>query len=223
PPEHRAVAGQRGEADVPPQAAALLDLLSGHALRGSRAVARWDDRCRAWLVLTSGLRLVPLLGTATGGAVESALHLPQKRLVHPRTMFAVAPFHACFATLGLLAQTPGRRRADHTAVSPLLFHQLFHHRCVSAAVSALPFPHCRLPTSPAGQREGGGEHEEAAMPEPDDLPSTVRRSNDKAQRTWKKTHDAAVQTYGGGERAQRNAYAALTPTPDLSDDHGYPE
>lgn len=41
------------------------------------------------------------------------------------------------------------------------------------------------------------------------IPSTVRRSPPKAQRTWKKTHDSAVAQYGEGERAHRTAYAAL--------------
>lgn len=50
------------------------------------------------------------------------------------------------------------------------------------------------------------------MPKQDrktDLPSTLQRSDDKAQRTWAKTHDSAVETYGEGERAHRTAFAAL--------------
>ena len=43
----------------------------------------------------------------------------------------------------------------------------------------------------------------------DDLPSTLQRSPDKAQRTWKKTHDSAVETYGEGERAHRTAFSSL--------------
>ena len=42
-----------------------------------------------------------------------------------------------------------------------------------------------------------------------DLPSTVQRSSPKAQRTFSKTHDSAVETYGEGERAHRTAFAAL--------------
>jgi cation transport regulator ChaB len=41
------------------------------------------------------------------------------------------------------------------------------------------------------------------------MPSTVRRSSGKAQRTWSKAHDAAVDQYGEGERAHRTAFAAL--------------
>lgn len=47
-------------------------------------------------------------------------------------------------------------------------------------------------------REGRGE-----------MPGTVARSSEKAQRTWQKTHDSAVETYGEGERAHRTAYASL--------------
>lgn len=45
-----------------------------------------------------------------------------------------------------------------------------------------------------------------------ELPSTVRRSGAKAQRTLAKTHDAAVEQYGEGERAHRAAYASLKHT-----------
>ena len=42
-----------------------------------------------------------------------------------------------------------------------------------------------------------------------DLPGTLQRSPAKAKRTYRKAHDAAVETYGEGERAHRTAYAAL--------------
>ena len=42
-----------------------------------------------------------------------------------------------------------------------------------------------------------------------ELPETLKRSGRKAQRTFAKTHDAAVEQYGEGERAHRTAYAAL--------------
>jgi len=42
-----------------------------------------------------------------------------------------------------------------------------------------------------------------------ELPSTLKRSPEKAQRTWKKTHDSAVEQYGEGERAHRTAFSAL--------------
>ncbi|HEX6596677.1 MAG TPA: ChaB family protein [Acidimicrobiales bacterium] len=47
------------------------------------------------------------------------------------------------------------------------------------------------------------------MPAKDELPSTLQRSPAKAQRTWSKAHDSAVETYGEGERAHRTAFSAL--------------
>jgi cation transport regulator ChaB len=46
-------------------------------------------------------------------------------------------------------------------------------------------------------------------PKMDELPSTLRRSNAKAQRTFAKAHDAGADEYGSEERAHRVAYAAL--------------
>ena len=42
-----------------------------------------------------------------------------------------------------------------------------------------------------------------------ELPSTLKRSPSRAQRTFGKTHDRAVEQYGEGERAHRTAFAAL--------------
>lgn len=47
------------------------------------------------------------------------------------------------------------------------------------------------------------------MPGASELPSTLQRSPKKAQRTWIKAHDSAVDEYGEGERAHRVAFAAL--------------
>jgi cation transport regulator ChaB len=47
------------------------------------------------------------------------------------------------------------------------------------------------------------------MPAKDEMPATLKRSPAKAQRTWAKSHDSAVETYGEGERAHRTAFAAL--------------
>jgi cation transport regulator ChaB len=47
------------------------------------------------------------------------------------------------------------------------------------------------------------------MPGRDELPSTIQRSPQKAQRTWIKAHDSAVEEYGEGERAHRVAFSAL--------------
>lgn len=47
------------------------------------------------------------------------------------------------------------------------------------------------------------------MPGVDELPDTLRRSPEKAQRTWIEAHDSAVEEYGEGERAHRVAFAAV--------------
>ena len=47
------------------------------------------------------------------------------------------------------------------------------------------------------------------MPGRDELPRTLRKSPSKAQRTWIKAHDSAVETYGEGERAHRTAWSAV--------------
>ena len=57
------------------------------------------------------------------------------------------------------------------------------------------------------------------MPTKDELPCTLQRSPEKAQRTWAKAHDAAVETYGEGERAHRTAYSALKHTQRKVGDH----
>src|ERR1700749_4126438 len=45
-----------------------------------------------------------------------------------------------------------------------------------------------------------------------ELPGTLKRSGRKAQLTFAKTHDAAVEQYGEGERAHRTAMASLKHT-----------
>jgi hypothetical protein len=47
------------------------------------------------------------------------------------------------------------------------------------------------------------------MPGTKELPDTLKRSPEKAQRTWVAAHDSAVEQYGEGERANRTAYDAL--------------
>ncbi len=56
------------------------------------------------------------------------------------------------------------------------------------------------------------------MPTQDEVPETVKRSSAKAQRTWEKAHDSAVDSYGEGERAHRTAYAALKHTHERKGD-----
>lgn len=57
------------------------------------------------------------------------------------------------------------------------------------------------------------------MPGKDELPSTLGRSPKKAQRTWIKAHDSAVEEYGEGERAHRTAFSALKHSFEKVGDH----
>jgi hypothetical protein len=47
------------------------------------------------------------------------------------------------------------------------------------------------------------------MPADESLPGTLKRSPRKAQETWLKTHDSAVEQYGDGEQAHRTAFKQL--------------
>ncbi|GAS99024.1 ChaB family protein [Mycolicibacterium canariasense] len=53
----------------------------------------------------------------------------------------------------------------------------------------------------------------------DELPSTLQKSDAKAQRTFAKAHDAAAEEYGEGERAHRVAYSALKHSYEKVGDH----
>ena len=57
----------------------------------------------------------------------------------------------------------------------------------------------------------------------EDLPGTLQRSPKKAQETWAKTHDSAVETYGEGERAHRTAFSSLKHSFEKVDDHWEPK
>lgn len=61
------------------------------------------------------------------------------------------------------------------------------------------------------------------MPAREDMPSTIRRSPKKAQETWAKAHDSAVETYGEGERSHRTAFAALKHSFEKVGDHWEPK
>ena len=56
-----------------------------------------------------------------------------------------------------------------------------------------------------------------------DLPGTLQRSPAKAKRTYRKAHDAAVETYDEGERAHRTAYAAVKHSFERKGDHWEPK
>ena len=61
------------------------------------------------------------------------------------------------------------------------------------------------------------------MPPRKDMPATLKRSPKKAQETWAKTHDSAVETYGEGERAHRTAFSSLKHSFEKVGDHWEPK
>lgn len=52
-----------------------------------------------------------------------------------------------------------------------------------------------------------------------ELPSTLQKSDAKAQRTFAKAHDAAADQYGDDEAAHRVAFSALKHTHEKVGDH----
>src|ERR1700744_3010975 len=63
----------------------------------------------------------------------------------------------------------------------------------------------------------------SGQPKQSELPSTLRRSNAKAQRTFAKAHDSAAGEYGSEERAHRVAYAAVKHSFEKVGDHWEPK
>ncbi|MEJ3744744.1 ChaB family protein [Actinomycetes bacterium KLBMP 9797] len=61
------------------------------------------------------------------------------------------------------------------------------------------------------------------MPARKEMPSTLKRSPKKAQETWAKTHDSAVETYGEGERAHRTAFSSVKHSFEKVGDHWEPK
>jgi cation transport regulator ChaB len=61
------------------------------------------------------------------------------------------------------------------------------------------------------------------QPRKEELPGTLQRSPEEAQRTFAKAHDSAVKTYGEGERAHRVAYGALKHKFEKRGDHWEPK
>jgi len=61
------------------------------------------------------------------------------------------------------------------------------------------------------------------MPGRDEVPSTLKRSPDNAERTWVAAHDSAVEQYGEGERAHRTAFSAVKHSYEKVGDHWEPK
>ena len=56
-----------------------------------------------------------------------------------------------------------------------------------------------------------------------ELPSTLERSDKKAQRTFAKAYDSAMDSYGDEERANRTAWAAVKHAYEKVGDHWAPK
>ncbi len=63
----------------------------------------------------------------------------------------------------------------------------------------------------------------SGKPKKSELPETLKRSPEKAQRQFAKTHDSAAEQYGEGERAHRTAYASLKHNFEKVGDHWEPK
>jgi cation transport regulator ChaB len=53
----------------------------------------------------------------------------------------------------------------------------------------------------------------------DEIPSTLQRSDEKAQRTFAKAHDSAADSYGDEQRANQVAWSAVKHTHEKVGDH----
>ena len=57
----------------------------------------------------------------------------------------------------------------------------------------------------------------------DEIPSTLQRSDEKAQRTFAKAHDSAMDSYDDEQRANQVAWAAVKHTHEKVGDHWEPK
>ena len=60
-------------------------------------------------------------------------------------------------------------------------------------------------------------------PTPEDLPSTLQRSDEHAQRTFAAARESAEETYGDAARANRVAWSAVKHTHEKVGDHWEPK
>ena len=63
----------------------------------------------------------------------------------------------------------------------------------------------------------------SGKPIDDELPSTLQHSDAKAQRTFAKTYDSALDQYGDERRAHQTAFAALKHTHETGGDRWEPK
>jgi cation transport regulator ChaB len=63
----------------------------------------------------------------------------------------------------------------------------------------------------------------SGKPKQDEIPSTLQRSEEKAQRTFAKAHDSAAGEYGDERRANQVAWAAVKHSFEKVGDHWEPK
>ncbi len=63
----------------------------------------------------------------------------------------------------------------------------------------------------------------SGKPKPEEIPSTLRRSEEKAQRTFAKAHDSAAESYDDEQRANQVAWAAVKHSYEKVGDHWEPK
>lgn len=68
-------------------------------------------------------------------------------------------------------------------------------------------------------RERGSGHHQGMPANKEELPSTLKRSPAKVQRTYGETLDSAYEQYGSEERAHRTAWAAVKHVAEKRGDH----
>src|SRR3954453_13269171 len=84
-----------------------------------------------------------------------------------------------------------------------------------------------MAADPPGTARAGRSRRSATMPKTtksgsakkSELPSTLQRSPDKAQRTFAKAHDSAAKEYGDERRANQVAWAAVKHSFEKVGDH----
>jgi cation transport regulator ChaB len=136
----------------------------------------------------------------------------------------------------------GRVRLSHGGVERVMGIALLRRERLRGIVSFLCMHGWRLPDGGSGKRESrarvGGTRRgyrcpidripevflvpktnKRGQPKRSELPGTLRRSDAKAQRTFAKAHDSALDEYGDEERAHRVGYAALKRTHEKRGDH----
>jgi cation transport regulator ChaB len=73
------------------------------------------------------------------------------------------------------------------------------------------------------QEENMPKTDKSGNAKPDELPTTLKRSGKRAQRTFAKAHDSAAESYGDEQRAHQVAFSALKHTHEKVGDHWEPK